>query len=68
MIDINDRVIKNIKDIMIKKNLNQNRIAENIGQTRQAVSLYFLRKRNLTLKNIEKISKYFDVEIQDLLK
>ena len=68
MIDINDRVIKNIKDIMIKKNLNQNRIAENIGQTRQSVSLCFLRKRNLTLKNIEKISKYFEVKIQDLFK
>jgi len=68
MIDINDRVIKNIKDIMIKKNLNQNRIAENIGQTRQSVSLCFSRKRNLTLKNIEKISKYFEVKIQDLFK
>jgi antitoxin component HigA of HigAB toxin-antitoxin module len=68
MIDINDRVIKNIKDIMIKKNLNQNRIAENIGQTRQAVSLCFSRKRNMTLENIEKLSNYFDVEIQDLFK
>ena len=53
---------------MIKKNLNQNRIAENIGQTRQAVSLCFSRKRNMTLENIEKLSNYFDVEIQDLFK
>ena len=68
MIDINDRVIKNIKNIKIKKNLNQNRIAENIGQTRQAVSLCFSRKRNMTLENIEKLSNYFDVEIQDLFK
>ena len=68
MININDRVIKNIKNIMIKKKLNQNRIAENLNQTRQAVSKCFSRKSNMTLENIEKLSNYFNVEIQDLFK
>jgi len=66
--NINDRVINNIKIIMFKKKINQNKIAKILCQSRQAVSLCFLRKRNMTLENIEKLSNYFKIEIQQLLR
>ena len=68
MINVNDRVIKNLKYLMLKNNLNQNKLAKILCQSRQSISYYFMRQRNIPLKKIEKLSNIFNVKIEDFLK
>lgn len=57
----------NIAYLRKKKNLTQDAVAEYLGLTPQAIGLYEKGDREPILSNLIKISRYFEVSIDDLL-
>lgn len=57
----------NLSYLRKKKGLTQDAVAEYLGLTPQAVGLYEKGDREPTLSNLIKISRYFEVSIDNLL-
>lgn len=56
-----------LKEIRIKKNLNQLKVAMDLSISREAISLYENGKRNPSLDMLVAFSKYFNVSIDYLI-
>jgi len=68
-----DSIIHKIKALQEGKNLTIPKFAEGIGLTRQSVYDFLNGKTAISIKNLEKIAKYFNVPMtyffeKDLLK
>lgn len=57
----------NLSYLRKKKGLTQDAVAEYLGLTPQAIGLYENGEREPTLNNLIKISRYFEVSVDDLL-
>lgn len=64
--DIRLRFGNKVKELRQKKFLSQEKFAEIVGIHRTYVSSLELGKRNVSLKNIEKIANALECEIKDL--
>lgn len=64
--DICLRFGNKVKELRQKKFLSQEKFAELVGIHRTYVSSLELGKRNVSLKNIEKIANALECEIKDL--
>ena len=56
-----------IKGLRLSKKVSQQEIAEYLGVTKQAYSLYELGKRNVDNETLLKLSEYFGVSVDYLL-
>ena len=65
---ITEEVGKRIRDLRNKKGLSQEKFAAKIGMDRTYFASIELGKRNVALKNIEKIANGLDVPLSDLFK
>lgn len=59
---------KNVRKERLKQNLSQEDFAEKADFHRTYIGMIERAERNITLQNLEKISKALGVEIADLLK
>lgn len=57
-----------LKELRINKKLSQSVIAEYLGVTKQAYSLYELGKREPDFETLLKLGEFFDVSVDYLLK
>ena len=60
--------MKGLKEIRKKKGLNQLKVAMDLNISREALSYYENGKRNPDLAMLIKLSDYFDVSIDYLIK
>lgn len=58
--------MERLKELRLKKKLSQKELAEELGITQEAVSFLETGKRNPSYELLKKISKYFDVSVDDL--
>ena len=61
-------VYKNLKNLRKKNHLTQQELADMLGVTRQAYSNYETGKRGLDIKFLIKISDYYHVTLDQLVK
>lgn len=66
--DILDIVAKNIKAHRLDKNLSQEELADKANLHRTYISLLERKKKNVSIKILEKIANALEVEISDLIK
>ena len=57
-----------IRELRLKLNLSQEKFALKIGMDRTYYSQVEAGKRNISLENIYKISKGFDISLEELFK
>ena len=57
---------KKVKDLRLEKGLSQEKLAELAGVHRTYIGMIERAEKNITLCNIEKITKALKVEIKDL--
>ncbi|AIF90137.1 regulatory protein [Bifidobacterium longum] len=65
---ITEEVGKRIRELRNKTGLSQEKFAAKIGMDRTYFASIELGKRNVALKNIEKIANGLDVPLSDLFK
>lgn len=66
--DILDIVAKNIKTLRLVKDLSQEELADKANLHRTYISLLERKKKNVSIKILEKIANALEVEISDLIK
>lgn len=66
--DILDIVAKNIKTLRLDKDLSQEELADKANLHRTYISLLERKKKNVSIKILEKIANALEVEILDLIK
>lgn len=66
--NLNSIFVSNLKHYRLQKKLSQEKLAERSKVHRTYISLIEREKRNITIKNIEKLAKGLDVEPYKLLK
>lgn len=66
--DILDIVAKNIKTLRLDNNLSQEELADKANLHRTYISLLERKKKNVSIKILEKIANALEVEISDLIK
>lgn len=66
--DILDIVAKNIKTLRLDKDLSQEELADKASLHRTYISLLERKKKNVSIKILEKIANALEVEISDLIK
>jgi transcriptional regulator with XRE-family HTH domain len=66
--DILDIVAKNIKTLRLDKDLSQEELADKANLHRTYISLLERKKKNVSIKILEKIANALEVEISDLIK
>jgi transcriptional regulator with XRE-family HTH domain len=64
---LNNDVLKRIKEVMVDKNLTQEKLAEMMGITQTQVSAWFTGRRNLSLESIKKIAKATNTPLEFFL-
>ena len=57
---------KRVKELRKKQNLTQNQFAKKSGLHKNYIGMVERGERNISLKNIARLAKTFNVEIQDL--
>ena len=67
-LDIRIRFGKKIKDIRESKGISQEELADCCGLDRTYISGVELGKRNISLLNIEKISKALEIYLSEIFK
>jgi transcriptional regulator with XRE-family HTH domain len=66
--DILDIIAKNIKTLRLDKDLSQEELADKANLHRTYISLLERKKKNVSIKILEKIANALEVEISDLIK
>ena len=66
--DILEIVAKNIKTLRLDKNLSQEELANKANLHRTYISLLERKKKNVSIRILEKIADALEVEISDLIK
>lgn len=66
-IDITVRFGKRVKELRLDNNLSQGKLAKLLGVHPTYISGIERGKRNMSLKNIEKLAKALNTNIKDLL-
>ena len=65
---VNNIFGKKLKELRIEKNLSQQKLGEKLGFCNQTISFWENGNREPDLDTLVKISTFFDVALEDLLK
>ena len=57
-----------IKELRLLKNISQEELGELAGLHRTYIGMIERGERNITLKNIEKIAKAFDMNVEEIFR
>lgn len=68
MNDLQNKLGKRIKELRLQSGLSQEKFALKIGMDRTYFASVELGKRNISLQNLEKICKGFNVSLEELFK
>ena len=66
--DIIETIAKNIKKYRLEKGLSQEELADKAGLHRTYISLLERKKKNVSVKILEKIADALDLDIKTLLQ
>lgn len=66
--DIIEIIAKNIKKYRLEKGLSQEELADKAGLHRTYISLLERKKKNVSVKILEKIASALDIDIRTLLQ
>lgn len=67
-INILARFGKRIRELRLLKNISQEELGELAGLHRTYIGMIERGERNITLKNLEKIAKAFDMNIEEIFR
>ena len=66
--DIREIFAKNIKKLRTAKNISREELSLQLGFDNSYISKLEKKRVNITIDKIEKLAKYFEVEVSDLFK
>ena len=62
-----DERINKIKEVLVRKGINQKDLAEKLGKNEHTISNWCINKSQPHLKELQRIAEILDVDICDLL-